>query len=259
RPDPSNPIPIALNFPTMACTAWYHKRLNPAMQKQDVSVIADEARSFMNKTLIPGIIQGTALGTKERDEMVAGIVKYTGLSKKFVEGAEGKVGLGSFWAELLRDQRLLVGRLDGRFTGFARNGNATNPDFDPSNTGITPVFTTCWNDYVRNELGYKTNLKYYVLGEGLTSPWNFGEGIADTSEALRRAMTKNTFMKVMYCCGYYDFATPFGATEFGVNQMDLDKRLIGNVSYQYYESGHMVYLEEKSRVKFHRDIASWLK
>jgi carboxypeptidase C (cathepsin A) len=259
RPDKSNPIPVALNLPTMAATAWYHKKLSANWQKQPIKKVVDASRDFMYETLIPGLVKGTAMTPEERKKVVNGVAEFTGLSKDFVDRGDGKVSLSQFYTELLRSDRLSVGRLDGRFTGYLRNGNSLSPDYDASNTGITGPFTSCMNEYVRNELGYKTNNKYFVLGEGLTAPWKFGDGIADTSESLRRAISKNSFMNVLYAMGYYDFATPFAATEFGVNQMELDKRLLGNLSYTFYEAGHMMYIHDESRKKLTADVIEFMR
>lgn len=258
RSDPSNPIPIALNLPTMAATAWYHKKLSPTLQKKTVGEVVNEARAWMNSTLIPSYAKGWSMSPKELNEVNAGFAKFSGLPLEFVTKCDGRVTLGQFYAELLRDQRLSVGRLDGRFTGYQRTGAQPNADYDASNTEITPPFTSTWSDYLKNELKYKTDLKYYVLGEGLSGPWNFGNGIADTSEALRQAMVKNPYMKVLYVNGYYDFATPFAACEYGVYQAPLDSRLRKNIEFTYYEAGHMMYLHDGSRKQLMLDVNDFM-
>jgi carboxypeptidase C (cathepsin A) len=66
-------------------------------------------------------------------------------------------------------------------------------------------------------------------------------------------------MKIMIACGYYDMATPFYAAEYTVSSLNLDPTLRKNISFQYYESGHMVYIEKiaqetsRRRGRFHAE------
>ena len=131
---------------------------------------------------------------------------------------------GIFCRELLRNQRLMVGRLDSRFTGDELSQvRGEGLQYDPSIAVIRPPFTATFNNYVRSELGYKSDLEYYVLGGGI-GPWDWGsagEGFPDTSEALRLAFVKNPYMKLFVASGYYDLATPFFATQYTLNHMNL--------------------------------------
>ena len=151
--------------------------------------------------------------------------------------------------------------MDSRFTGIDPNAAGDNPDFDPSMTAIRPPYTAAFNDYVRRDLKFKTDLEYYILGGGITSPWNWNvsNGYADTSGALSSAMRKNPFMKVFVASGYYDMATPYFATEYTVAAMNLDPTLRKNISISYYEAGHMMYIEKNSLRKLKEDAARFIQ
>jgi carboxypeptidase C (cathepsin A) len=125
---------------------------------------------------------------------------------------------------------------------------------------IRPPYTAAFNTYVRDELGYKSDVEYYILGGGITAPWNFGEnnGYADTSIRMKDAMAKNPYMKIMIAQGYYDMATPFFAVEYTVSAMNLDASLRKNISFQYYEAGHMMYIDVRSLRKLHDDAAAFI-
>ena len=85
---------------------------------------------------------------------------------------------------------------------------------------------------MRSELGFKTDLEYYVLGGGV-GQWEWGsagEGYPDTSEALRLAFIKNPYMKLFVASGYYDLATPFFATQYTLNHMGLDAQQQAKIS-----------------------------
>src|SRR5947208_17090193 len=99
-----------------------------------------------------------------------------------------------------------IGRLDARFKGFDANYASDSPDFDASEAAIRPPYTSTFNNYVRSELNYKSDLEYYILGGGITSPWNWGtnNSYVDTSVALRNALARNPYLKIFVAMGYYD-------------------------------------------------------
>ena len=129
-----------------------------------------------------------------------------------------------------------------------------------SMNAIRPPYTSVFNDYVRRELGFKSDLEYYVLGGGIGQwNWNTDNAYADTSMRLKAAMAKNPYMKVLLANGYYDMATPFFAAEYTVSAMNLDPQLRQNVTFTYYEAGHMMYIEKNSLKKLHDDAAGFIQ
>lgn len=125
---------------------------------------------------------------------------------------------------------------------------------------IRPPYTAAFNDYVRRELGYKSDVEYFILGGGITAPWNYNvtNQYADTSVQMKDAMAKNPYMKILVAQGYYDMATPFYAAEYTISALNLDPTLRRNVSFEYYESGHMMYIETKSLAKLKTDVAAFM-
>ncbi|MFN6963261.1 MAG: S10 family peptidase [Pyrinomonadaceae bacterium] len=257
----NNDMPLVLILPSYATTAWYHKKLSPAMQAKTVAQIAQEARQFAANEYMPAMLRIDQLSAGERDALADKFASFTGLSRQFVLNNNFRVELGEFLKELLRDRRRSVGRLDSRFTGIDRDAANNNIDSDPSMNAIRPPYTSVFNDYVRRELGYKSDVEYYILGGGITSPWNYNvnNGYADTSIPLKDAMAKNPYMKVLLAQGYYDMATPFYAAEYTVSAMNLDPELRKNVSFEYYDSGHMMYIEKNSLAKLKRDAAAFIQ
>ena len=152
------------------------------------------------------------------------VTRFTGLDRNVVDENDLRIKQWVFCRELLRNQRLMVGRLDSRFTGANCHGTRGGWFYDPSMAVIRPPFTATFNNYVRSDLGYKTDLEYYVLG-GL-GQWDWGSaggGFPDTSESLRLAFVKNPYMKLFVASGYYDLATPYFATQYTLNHMNLDR------------------------------------
>src|SRR5262249_28754429 len=154
--------------------------------------------------------KGDRLTSQERQDIIAKLSRYTGLSQSFLDDANLRVSLSLFRKELLRSEKRSIGRLDARFKGYDASNATDSPDFDASEAAIRPPYTTTFNNYVRGELNYKSDLEYYILGGGITSPWNWGtnNGYVDTSVALRTALARNPYLKVFVAMGYYDMATP---------------------------------------------------
>ncbi|MFN3330036.1 MAG: peptidase S10, partial [Pyrinomonadaceae bacterium] len=116
------------------------------------------------------------------------------------------------------------------------------------------------NDYIRRELDFKSDLEYYILGGGIgTWNWNVTNNYADVAPALKLAMSKNPYMKIFVACGYYDMATPFFAAEYTISAMNLEPELKRNVSFAYYEAGHMMYIEKESLQKLKDDITKFYR
>ncbi|MEZ5428590.1 MAG: hypothetical protein R2747_20255 [Pyrinomonadaceae bacterium] len=256
-----NDLPLVLIFPSYATTAWYHKKIAPDLQSQPVENVVRQAEDFAVNEYMPALLKIDKLSPTEKQSLLDKYSRFTGLSKTYIEQSNFRIELSPFMKELLRDRRLMTGRLDSRFTGFDTDASGDNPDFDPSMAAIRTPYTATFNDYVRRSLGFKSDLEYYILGGGITSPWNWNvnNGYADTSRSLSSAMRKNPYMKVFIASGYYDMATPFFATEYTLSNMNLEPELRKNISVKYYEAGHMMYIETNSRRKLREDVSAFLQ
>lgn len=256
-----NDMPLILIFPSYAATAWYHKRLSADLQAKPLRQVLSEAENFASGEYTAALLKSDRLTAAERQNIIDNFSKYSGLSKIFIDQNNLRVDLNEFMKELMRDKRLVAGRLDSRFAGFDRSAGGESPEFDPSMTAIRPPYTATFNDYVRRDLGFKSDLEYYILGGGINSPWNWNvnNGYADTSVALNSAMRKNPYMKIFVASGYYDMATPYFATEYTLAAMNLEPTLRKNITTNYYEAGHMMYIEKNSLRKLKEDAARFIQ
>ncbi len=256
-----NDATYPLIFPSYAATAWYHKRLPADLQSKPLKQVLNEAENWAMTEYASALLKSDRMSAREKQSLLDKFSSYTGLSKTFVEQNNFRVDLSAFNKELLRDQRRTTGRLDSRFTGIDRNAATDSPETDPSMNAIRTPYTAVFNDYVRNDLGFKSDLEYYILGGGITSPWNYNvsQGYANTAANLQSAMQKNPFMKIFVASGYYDMATPYFATEHTIAAMNLDPSLRKNVAVSYYEAGHMMYIEKNSLKKLKDDAAAFVQ
>ena len=162
--------------------------------------------------------------------------------------------MSHFCKELLKKERRSIGRFDARYVGIENSVTTTAPSFDPSLAGVRAPYTSTFNHYIRGELGYKTDVPYYVLGEGVGQwDWQLGMGYPTTADDLRGALTKNPHMKVLIASGYYDLATPYRAVEHTLASLGLDQSLRKNITIQHYDAGHMMYVHGPSLHKLKHD------
>jgi carboxypeptidase C (cathepsin A) len=255
-----NDLPYLLMLPSYTATAWYHKKLSADLQSKPLRAVLDEAEKWTAHELTVAYGKGDALTPQERAAVIDKMARYTGLGKEFIANHNLRVELGRFNKELLRDQQRTTGRLDSRFKGIDSTAGDSRPEFDPSMSAIRAPYTATFNNYVRTHLGYKTDAEYYILGGGVTAPWNFGvnNGFADTSNALRNAFAKNPYLKVFAAFGYYDMATPYYAAEYTLNHSNLDATHRAQITRAYYEAGHMMYIESKSLAKMKQDVDKFI-
>jgi carboxypeptidase C (cathepsin A) len=255
-----NDLPFVLFLPTYAAIAHYHKRLPPETQGMDLRRFLDEVERWAATDYTTALAKGDRLDASERQEVIDRLNRYTGLSKTFLDNSDLRVEIQRFDKELLRDQRRTVGRLDGRFKGMDASNADDTPDFDPSMAAIRPPYTAAFNQYVRAELGFRSDLEYYILGGGI-GRWDFGadNAYADVSEALRSAFAKNPYMRLFVASGYYDLATPYFAADYTLRHMALDPSLRPNVTTTFYEAGHMMYIDQTSLAQLKRDAAAFVQ
>lgn len=252
-------------LPSYAATAWYHNRL--ANRPADLPAFLDEVRAFASGPYAQALAQGQNLPKPQFDAIAEQMAAYTGLSPLFIKRAKLRVDLNRFQKELLRDQALTVGRFDSRYTGIDTDSAGESPDFDASDTAISGAFITTFSDYIQRDLKYKTGLNYRISAYGLDGfDWNWKhkspssswpQNNPDVAVDLAAAIRTNPYLKVLSLNGYYDMATPFFATEYDIAHMLLDEPLRGNVSFRYYPSGHMIYLNPEALHQLHTDLSAF--
>ncbi len=255
-----NDLPYILYLPSMAATAWYHNKLDAKLQ-ESLEDTVNEVRHFALTEYTLALMQGSALPEKEKAKIEKKLARYLGVSLDYVKLSNLRVQYFRFCKELLRSQHRTVGRLDSRFLGIDRDAAGEHFEYDPSYAVIQGPYTATFNDYVRQELKFESDLPYEIL-TGKVWPWNYEPHLnefANVAETLRKAMTTNPYLKVYVANGYFDLATPFLATEYTFNHMDLDPTLLPNIAMHYYEAGHMMYAHLPSLAQMKVDMDSFLE
>ena len=253
---PGNDLPYELFLPTYTAAAFYHGKLKGELAKDLPKTLA-RVEEFVRKDYTLALMQGDALPAAERQRIAESLAAFTGLPLAHVEEKNLRIDIFDFVTELRRSEHRTIGRLDSRFVGIT---DSVDGFFDPSLEAINGGYTTALNDYMRRELKYENDLPYEIL-TGAVQPWSYSNvenEYLNVAETLKKAMTKNPFLKVWIANGHYDLATPYFATKYTVEHMGLDPSIRDHITLTYYEAGHMMYIEKQSREKLKADYDAFL-
>jgi len=259
QPAANNDVAYAAAVPTFTATAWFHKKLPPELAG-DLKKAVAESRAFTWGEYTQALTRGNTLSEAERKNVAQKLARLTGLSVEFVEQANLRVSAGRFRKELLRDKRLVVGRLDSRYTAVDLDAAGEQQEFDPSNTALQGAYTGLFSDYVKNDLKWESDLHYPTSGN--VRPWKWDEfenRYMDMNEPLRQTMARNPFLKVLFLAGYYDMATVFAGAEYNAAHLGYDKTFTDRVAFTYYEGGHMMYVRPSAHKALKEDVARFIR
>lgn len=264
---PNDDMPYVVHFPTYAATAWYHNKI--ANKPADVYAFLNEVRRFTENEYVPALYKGDQLPENEKKAIAQKLAGYTGTSQDYWMKADLRVTNSEFFAEALRTDGKIVGRLDSRYTGINMDLLSQEGSHDPQSSAISPAYISGFLDYFYNDLKVDKKLLYSTTAgrrPGFKWDWNhegnfrWGTSAAiNTGIDMAEALSRDPGMKVLILNGIYDIATVFYGVEHSINHLGLRKEIKDNIIMKYYEAGHMMYTHQPSMVKFKEDVAGFLK
>ncbi len=258
--NPGVDLPYVLGLPTYAATAWYHKKL--PQQPVGLEPFLNEVEQFAMGPYAHALALGTDVGSDEKQQVAEKLHDYTGLPVAYWLKANLRVNGGEFEKTLQDDADLTTGRLDTRFSGPNLNPLSENAEYDPQSSAISSAYVSLFNDYVRRVLKYGEAQTYLPNAYG-DAHWDFkhdGNPVStNVGPDLAQAMKTNPRLKVMVNGGYYDLATPFFAAQYEDKHLPIPQSLAKNIEYDWYESGHMVYVRDESLKLLHDRVAAFIK
>jgi carboxypeptidase C (cathepsin A) len=266
----------ALALPTYAASAWYHHKLSP--QPPALKPFLDEVQKFALGEYMFALLQGSELSEAQKRAVAEKMHSYIGLPVDYLVKSDLRVVGGAFSKELMIDEGVSIGRLDTRYQGPDMDPMAATTGYDPQSDAITSAWDTATNEYLHKDMKYAEQSTYLMQArDGGEFNWNNyhrapgrgfpgGGGAGGSSETgenvmpdLAYRMKLNPKMKVMLAGGYYDLATPYFEGIYEMHHLPMPKELQANISYHYYEAGHMIYVREDILKQFHDDVAAFIK
>jgi carboxypeptidase C (cathepsin A) len=259
----------ALGLPTFAATAFYHHKL--PTQPAALDPFLAEVEQYAMGDYMAALLQGSELPEAKKQAVAEKLHGYTGLPVAYLLRANLRVSGSAFSKQLQLDDETTTGRLDARYKGPDLDPLSSDAEYDPQSNAISSAYTAALNDYMRKELKYGADQTYKP---GAYTDANFtwdlrhqapGGPPANQSSStnvmpdLAYTMKSNPKMKVMLAGGYYDLATPYFEGKFEMHHLPIPDKLQANISYHYYQSGHMVYVNEDVLKQFHADVAAFIR
>jgi len=259
--NPGVDLPYVLALPTYAATAWYHKKV--PTQPAALEPFLKDVEEFTNGPYAHALALGTDLGAEEKQAVAEKLHTYTGLPVAYLLKANLRVSGGEFEKTLQDDQDVTTGRLDTRFSGPTLDPLSQFADYDPQSSAISSAYVSLFNDYIRRDLKYGEGQTYLPEAQFGTFQWSLvhkGNPISlNVANDLAEAIKTNPRLRVMVNGGYYDLATPFFAAVYEEKHLPIPQSLAKNIEYDWYESGHMVYVRDESLKQLHDRVAAFIK
>lgn len=246
------------DLPSFAAIAWYHDKLpNKPAKLPD---FLEKVRKFADGPYAQALRKGDQLPAKRLDAMATRLHQFTGLPVDYLKRANLRVNASEFRKELMLPERKHVGRYDGRYVAADANAIKSTPDFDASNQ-VSPALNQGFQWYVRHVLKWQSKRNYVGLNFKAFKSWDWDhkppvrgfrkQQLPDVAQDLAAAMRKNPYLRVLSENGYYDLATPFHATEYDLDHVNLPAKLRKHIHFAYFKSGHPIYINSKALKAMH--------
>jgi carboxypeptidase C (cathepsin A) len=250
-----NDLAYQIYLPAFTGTAHFHQKI-----QGDRNALVQEATRYAFGDYAAGLLQGGDISADRIATIASQLEKFTGISAATWIKHDLRISPSLFRAELLRNEGKTIGRFDGRVTSDATDSAAQLPDYDPSYSLALGAFSTAMLDYLGRELGYKEDQPYEILTEKVQPwRWNANNAVVNVSDRLVTAMRDNPHLRVLVMGGYTDLATPPEGVAYSVRHMlDLPKSLRSNIATEFYDGGHMFYLNPPDLVKCRADLIRFL-
>jgi len=257
-------VRTALFIPTRTATAFYHHKLPPDLQADRGRALA-EAERWARTVYAPALDRLDSLSPDQRKAVATQLSRFTGLDASRIDQQT-----------LIVDRQFLLDHL------LESEGHGALGRFDTRQAGASRVDRvaearrrTLINRYLRNELGFKTDLVYQGLESGYSSSptptsvnarWKYDQGdpnvpvVAKNTDGppggtppwLRRAMDMDPSLRTFVATGMYDSLNSCPANSYVVSQ--LPRQQADRITFRCYEGGHMMYEDSDARLDLARDV-----
>jgi carboxypeptidase C (cathepsin A) len=268
---PGNDLPYALYLPSYAAAAWYHHKLDP--QPDSLASLLEQVRQFAAGPYVQALFAGEKLPAGQKQQIADQLSKFTGIPASLWLESNLRISFEVFRRRLMGPEGPEIGRYDSRFTTPELQPLLPVPGeggAGPTSTAIMGALTATFDDYLSHTLNYTEDRIYTQLSFDVNRQWDFkfrtpltelsGGGFTpNVAASLSRAMNNDPGMHVLFNNGYYDMATPFFATEYTVDHMDLAPASRANIEFDYYPVGHMLYVNPDAMPMLQKNIDNFIE
>jgi len=259
--DGANDLPHALVLPSLAATAWYHKKLQGTLQADLTETLRRAENWALNEYLL-ALSKGEAMSDTQRAEITQQMAQFTGLAQSELTRNRLRVGPLRFDKLLLRDDGRIAGRFDGRVTSADPSPGSDYVESDPSFFLITAPLVAALNHYLQLDLQFRTDMRYEFLSKEVNHSWKWlsgGQGYVYVADELAEAMSRDHRLRVFAGAGYFDLATPYLSQRYTFDHMGLARNLRSHLTFKSYPTGHQIYTDPASALKLKEDVEAFVQ
>ncbi len=239
----------ALKLPSMAASAAALGRTAGTPEQA-----AETAERFALGPYLSGLARLDYGRLDAEKDVFAEVARITGLPVETVRRQRGRVPMGVFTRELLRDRERILSIYDGTFTAPDPDPGAPRVPFDPFLKGTIPTYTTAFAAYVHDALGVRTDEPYRLLSDRVNRNWEWPRmTVPSAVDALQTALTLQPALRVLIVHGRTDLITPYMASRWVASRLELPEGERGRVSVTVHPGGHMMYTRAEGRAALAAD------
>lgn len=256
-----NDLPYATHLPAYAATAYYHHKLPD--EWPSLEALLSEAEDYAGGEYLEALFQGDALSDEERDRVAERLHRYTGLSKEYLLRTDLRVYAIRFIKELLRDQGLVVGLLDGRYVQDELDDAGEFPEGDPFDAKTAPIYVATFQSYLRHDLGVDLTRRFIPTSNEANQRWkrpgnrnHAFAGYVDVTGPMAQGTKDNEALRIFAAAGYHDLTTSYFATGYMLRHSGIDP---DRLTIKDYEGGHMMYLYRPTLEALSNDIVAFIQ
>lgn len=256
-------------LPTFAATARYHgKSIHAELSDCEFDAAAT---AFARGRYAAALLLADELPEQEEAAVADEMSAWIGVDASVLSARHLRLDLEDFRRELLREQGLLIGRFDTRFTAQHRyvvGDAAQDPATDDAATaGVNSAHLSAFRHHLTHEIGYRNSQIYLPLNNMVVEPnWDWdhrppalGETLAVPNAALNlsAAMRRNPYLRVLVMSGRFDLATPYLGAVQDISHLFLGAELKKNVTFARYDSGHMAFVDASALAHMNQDLIAF--
>ncbi len=254
-----NDLPSILALPTLTNVAHYHKKLSPELQADRPKAEA-AARAFAYGDYAAALLRGNGLPAAERSRVVAELSRLTSLTPEQIEDMNLRLNRWAFRKLALKKDGKIVGGYDARVVALDKKDTpADQAGFDPSAAFVKGAVSAAVNAYVRDTLKFESDHPYRVMAPVDWNYTHYSNRFVSMESRLADALVQNPRLKVLLQVGRSDLVVPQDAMRYSIDQLPVPKQLLGNIRFEEYESGHMMYFHLPDAEKFRADTLRFIR